>query len=291
MKIEKFVGKRILSTKESHEYIRKLIESNKPFALGRNGQAEIVFLEKLETDRLFHTHKVEKKQIYRDCFEGKKENAKLYFEMMKKAYAAVDCNCVWGNIAMEEIVLKKMSPQSVLLDVNAIHVYEFLDYSECWTKALSGKKVLVVSIFADQIERQYKYNREKIHKNKNLLPEFQLETVKSVWWFGGNRDSRFNNWFECLDYLESECLKKDFDIALISCSVFSFPLITRLKIAGKQAIQVGGALQLLFGIKGKRWNHICEGVYYNEYWVSPEDQTRIKNASRIDGVPGGPYWY
>lgn len=288
MKIEKYVGKRILSVDNSHKYIKDLIESNRPFAIGRNGQAEVVFLEKLETDRLFHTHKAQKKQSY-GCFNNKRE-LELYYDTVKKAYAMADANCVWENVAMEEIILKKMSPQSMLLDINAMHVYEFFDYADCWTKSLKGKKVLVVSIYAEQIESQYKVNRNRIHKNEKLLPEFQLETVQSVWWFGEQKDNRFNSWFECLDYLENECLKKDFEIALISCSLFSFPLAVRLKAAGKQAIQVGGALQLLFGIRGKRWNHICEGVYYNDYWVMPDEKTFIEHASELDGVQGGPYW-
>ena len=288
IKMEKYTGKNILSVNDSHTYIRKLIDSNRPFALGRNGQAEVVFLEKLETDRLFHTHKAQKKQMY-SCFNGKKE-IELYYETVKNAYAMAEGNCVWENVAMEEIVLKKMSPQSVLLNIQAMHVYDFFDYAECWTQALKGKKVLVVSIFAEQIENQYKFNRNRIHKNKNLLPEFQLETVQSVWWFKEQEDNRFNSWFECLDYLENECLKKDFEIALISCGPFSFPLAARLKAAGKQAIQIGGALQLLFGIKGKRWNHICEGVYYNDYWVMPGEKTFIEHPNEVDKVQGGPYW-
>ena len=48
-------------------------------------------------------------------------------------------------------------------------------------------------------------------------------------------------------------MKIDFDVAIIGCGAYGFPLAAKLKQAGKQAIHLAGATQLLFGIKGKRW--------------------------------------
>ena len=45
-------------------------------------------------------------------------------------------------------------------------------------------------------------------------------------------------------------MKFDFDVALIGCGAYGFPLAAKLKTAGKQAIHLGGVLQALFGIKG-----------------------------------------
>jgi hypothetical protein len=54
----------------------------------------------------------------------------------------------------------------------------------------------------------------------------------------------------------SEISKLDFDIALIGCGGYGVPLAgfiyNKLK---KQAIQIGGGLQLLFGVMGKRWEN------------------------------------
>lgn len=45
----------------------------------------------------------------------------------------------------------------------------------------------------------------------------------------------------------------DYDIVLLGCGAYGFPLAAYAKRRGKQAIHMGGSLQLLFGIKGKRW--------------------------------------
>lgn len=57
---------------------------------------------------------------------------------------------------------------------------------------------------------------------------------------------------------------------------------------GKKAIHLGGPLQLLFGIKGGRWDNGDIGkVFYNEYWTRPlleETPEKFKN------IEGGCYW-
>ena len=51
-------------------------------------------------------------------------------------------------------------------------------------------------------------------------------------------------------------MEEIFDVAIIGCGAYGMPLAAMLKQAGKQAIHLGGATQLLFGIKGKRWEEI-----------------------------------
>ena len=42
---------------------------------------------------------------------------------------------------------------------------------------------------------------------------------------------------------------KNFDIALIGCGAYGFPLAAFVKGIGKKAVHIGGPLQLFFGIK------------------------------------------
>ena len=44
-----------------------------------------------------------------------------------------------------------------------------------------------------------------------------------------------------------------FDIAIIGCGAYGLPLAAKLKKEGRQAIHLAGVTQLMFGIKGKRW--------------------------------------
>ena len=85
-----------------------------------------------------------------------------------------------------------------------------------------------------------------------------------------------------------EALNIDFDIALIGCGAYGLPLAVQLKRAGKQAIHIGGALQLLFGIKGTRWENKPEAsILFNEYWIRADLSERPR---RLDQVEGGCYW-
>jgi hypothetical protein len=57
---------------------------------------------------------------------------------------------------------------------------------------------------------------------------------------------------------------------------------------GKQAIHIGGGLQILFGIKGKRWDvHPEISAMYNDYWARPMDNEKTINFQSIEG---GTYW-
>lgn len=49
--------------------------------------------------------------------------------------------------------------------------------------------------------------------------------------------------------MKDEIDKRDYDIALIGCGAYGFPLAAHIKRSGKKAVHLGGALQLLFGIK------------------------------------------
>ena len=46
-------------------------------------------------------------------------------------------------------------------------------------------------------------------------------------------------------------------------------------------------LQLLFGIKGKRWDDANGKLLYNEHWVRPLSSDRPPGAGEVEG---GAYW-
>lgn len=46
---------------------------------------------------------------------------------------------------------------------------------------------------------------------------------------------------------------------------------------GKKAIHMGGATQMLFGIKGKRWEDEY-GEFMNEHWIRPSKEETPINA-------------
>jgi len=185
----------------------------------------------------------------------------------------------------------------IYLEVCLSHTYKFkaiyLDpfwSKNPWTMALEGKKVLVVHPFARTIESQYK--KRELLFNDNLLPSFQLQTIQAVQSIAGNQ-TQFVDWFEALEFMKSEIDKRDYDICLIGCGAYGFPLAAHVKRSGKKAIHMGGSLQLLFGIKGKRWENPSYNSIYNyaqlinEHWVYPSDEEKPENATLVEGAC---YW-
>lgn len=79
-------------------------------------------------------------------------------------------------------------------------------------------------------------------------------------------------------------------MALLACGSYAVPLASKLKNAGKQAIIPGGMMQLMFGIKGARWEASRPDIVamYNDAWVRAGEGYRVKNADRM--VDGAAYW-
>ena len=209
-----------------------------------------------------------------------------WVNLTKEDCRDVDIMAYFEDHPMEEYLIRSYCQNSRLIRLEQI---ETILYDVPWTMALEGKKVLVISPFVDTIREQYP-KIDKIYEGRKMLPSFELKTLKSVWFSGDREDDDFDTWFDALQYLYDEAMKIDFDIALLSCSTFGFDLACMFKRAGKQAIQYGGALQVLFGIKGARWdNYPPYSKYYNEYWVrAPKTEAPSKRfANKLDN---GCYW-
>ena len=165
-----------------------------------------------------------------------------------------------------------------------------------WSRILEGKKVLVIHPFASLIEQQYKEKRELLFDDKQVLPKFDLKTIKAVQSLGG--DCEYSDWFEALNSMKKQMDATDYDIVLLGCGAYGFPLAAHAKRMGKQSVHLGGALQLLFGIRGKRWDNpefgkksLCAtggyGLLFNPHWVYPSANEMPKTANLVEG---GCYW-
>jgi hypothetical protein len=156
-----------------------------------------------------------------------------------------------------------------------------------WSMALEGQTVLLVHPFEATIRHQYA-NRHLLFDDPRVLPEFTLKTYKTIQSLAGN-DTGFNTWFDALDHMCSDISKIDFDIALIGAGAYGMSIAAYVKRMGKKAVHMGGITQLLFGIKGGRWDlspkysqHL-----YNEHWIRPLSEDRPNNYKTVEN---GSYW-
>lgn len=158
-----------------------------------------------------------------------------------------------------------------------------------WTEVIKGKKILVVHPFTSTIEAQYA-KRDLLFEDKRMLPDFELKTIKAVQSIAGSKVP-FNDWFEALEFMKEKIRTTDFDICILGCGAYGLPLGAFVKRLGKKAIHLGGGTQLLFGIKGKRWevqyDHSCYRDMFNSHWVYPSQEEKPEGASKVEGAC---YW-
>ena len=77
-------------------------------------------------------------------------------------------------------------------------------------------------------------------------------------------------------------------MAIIGAGAYGLPLAAHVKRLGKKAVHLGGATQILFGIRGKRWDEMpFFQKLYNEHWVRPLPSEVPKDYQRVEG---GCYW-
>jgi len=156
-----------------------------------------------------------------------------------------------------------------------------------WTSALKGKKVLVVHPFDVTITRQFQ-RKEQVFPN-GLLPDFELQTIRAIQTIAGE-STHFKDWFAVYDYLKEQIDSKDYDICLLGCGSYGLPLAAHVKRMGKKSIHMGGSLQLIFGIRGKRWENpnynerFNIAAHMNENWVRASEEEKPQQAQQLEGA-------
>jgi len=190
---------------------------------------------------------------------------------------------VLGSWLTDEIRLENFFPNAKIVPLTDLEPYYHVDP---WSEVLEGKRVLVIHPYEESIKQQYVKHRV-LFDDSRILPTFELITLKAVQSIAANKTA-FANWFDALAWMCRKVSLLDFDIAIIGAGAYGLPLASFVKNLGKKAVHLGGATQLLFGIKGKRWDELpFFKQLYNTNWVRPLS-TETPDNFRI--VESGCYW-
>jgi hypothetical protein len=278
-----------LSLKNSNDYIIKLIQNNDSFLVARPGLPVNFVYNYIVTNQIQpNTPQI----LFNSGIYGSTyQDYKIWFDKYINAIAKSDAICIWNNIMIQEqnLFVNKWNLTPVTSKI-VEPFYCILDNITPWTHYLLGKKVLIISPFIDSFKKQLA-NNFKIFKDKEIFLEKQeFVFYKSFNTSVGNHIHK--NWIETFDIMCKEIEKLDFDIALLGCGCYGHPLCDYIKHQlNKSSIYVGGGLQLLFGVMGKRWEStdlwkqiIKEN---NCQFIRPSGDEIPKNSNRVEG---GCYW-
>lgn len=270
---------------EGNELISTILDSQKQFSVARIGIGEFriiyhSYIMGVDLEQYINLAKYNG-GVYGDSY---KDFISEYVESIKKS----SIHCYWkmddSNInKVQNEIFEKLSPETTKIPHRSIEPYFF---DNPWTLKLEGKRVLVISPFINTINYQYK-RKNKIWDKRQILPDFDLQTYKSVQSLGNV--GPHSSWSESLKTMKEEISKLEFDVALLSCGTYGLPLSTFIsEDLKKGSIYIGGALQILFGIRGRRWDdHPDFQEFYNSSWKRPFDDEKPTNYNQIEG---GCYW-
>jgi hypothetical protein len=277
---------------EGATVIRSKIATGRPCLIARFGSIElgaVSFYTRWRKDRILpvpYLPQVRKTiEVNSGVFPTDDASIDRFCEAYLSALSAVDVLGVWFN-RNEEAIVGKYCPEASIVQLEALNA---VIRANPWTQELAGKRVLVVHPFARTIEAQYRANREKLFEDPRVLPQFELQTVRAVQSHAG-AECGFPSWFDALDHMKAQVAECEFDIAIVGAGAYGLPLSAAIKEMGRQAVHMGGATQLLFGIMGRRWEVEAADVVaplFNDHWVRPSAEETPAGAAEVEG---GCYW-
>ncbi|MBD5464204.1 MAG: hypothetical protein HDR24_14320 [Lachnospiraceae bacterium] len=277
----------VMGKKKTNCWIADKIREGTPFMAGRFGNTELSVMTSVLKRRMFGDEP-EIQERFEEWFHNLGELsgffpedpvlAEKFTDLMLDSCKDVDILAMY-HCYMDDYVITEYMPKTRVSFLNNIEPWRC---RKPWTAALKGKKVLVIHPFEESIKEQYR-KHDLLFPGTEVLPDFELKTLKAVQTIAGEKDERFATWFDALDYMYQEALKIDFDVAILGCGAYGFPLAVKLKNAGKQAVHMGGVTQILFGIKGRRWiDNPRSGIKFNEAWIYPKESETPKNCKVVE---------
>lgn len=192
----------------------------------------------------------------------------------------------------EQNALLEWKCKAIQVPLRSLEPY-YVPLEERWTNLLKGGSVSVISSFTETMKSQ-------ISKLDTIWPSGMLPSDIRWNWVqtghppcvarGSNEwPSHIENSLEAVDWIVSEVVRQGSRFALIGCGGIGMPIAVKLKERGVICIVLGGAIQVLFGIKGNRWkHHSIISKFWNSSWVSPLEEETPGNSKAVEG---GCYWY
>ena len=280
----KYRGVDILPAAAGNDLTRDLLESGQPFLFGRCGATEMrTVADYLHNGGKNFTDRTRADiQNLSGVFPTDDAALEKFCKLYTKTAQSAELLALW-NVGAEREVIRGCDATR-FTELRALEPYY---HTRPWSAALAGKRVLVVHPFRKTILAQYD-RREQLFPGKDILPEFaSLTVIQAVQGLGGQKTG-YDSWFDALAAMERPMDAADYDVAIIGAGAYGLPLAAHARDTGHAAIQMSGATQLLFGIKGKRWDdHPIISKLYNAAWVRPDETEGITNKEKVEG---GSYW-
>lgn len=280
------------------QQLRRLIRSGEPFFVGRNGTIELqtlqFFLSRRSSGESYPSFIRQYIENNAGVFPSTDESldawCKEYYESLEHL-SMVAAGWYAPTKLFEDRLLTAVAPNAARCPLRTLEPY-YVEPDLQWTRLLERKQVCVVSSFTQTIQNQLKVSGVWKGDLKHMIPySVKWSFVQTGYAPSLAQDSYgwptgIDSWKEAVDSVVSQVMATGSSIALIGCGGLGMLIGAELRRRGCSAIVMGGAIQVLFGIKGRRWQtHDVISKLWNDAWVWPSE---VPGGAQT--VEGGCYW-
>jgi hypothetical protein len=280
--------------------IEASLKSGSGCLIGRFGTIECNVSWANETMGLESLHERQKDQLEKNAgiFPFTQEAVKEWCSDYKEAFKTADVLALgWYApiVEQEKELMKRWGWHGEKVVLRALEPY-YVPPELRWTRLLEGKDVCVVNSFTESMKGQVLKGESRVWPGagSSIWPSGvhwhfvhtgyapSLALGKAGW------NCEPQDWREAVDWAVAEVLKTGARMVLLGCGGLAMCMARRLKEKGKVCLVLGGATQVLFGIKGRRWEtHPVISKFWNEDWVWPMEEETPAGCQMVEG---GCYW-
>lgn len=273
-------------------YIKQVIASDAPFFIGRIAGCELkVAYNHLNGDFLELADDIVELENNAGIKITNKDSLDTYVQSLLQSYTRCTVIAEWeqtgkvfAHTGIGQQLITERTQKIPKIDARALEPYYFKD---SWMPALKGKKLLIVHPFVKTFKKQIG-NLNNVFPGLNWFDKCEFQFIQPPITLAGNHDGK--DWQEHYElFLQQLKETADFDIALVAAGGYGMLIADYIyKEMGKSVIYVGGALQLFFGVIGKRWfenKDILKLV--NDDWIRPDKDDKPSNFTKVEK---GCYW-
>ena len=197
----------ILNETAVNTLIGEYFKKNKPFLVSKSANiaCEIASSVILKQQPIAHHLKIQA-LVNMGVFPNTEENLQKFAYDYVDSITNVDIMGVWA-VPDYDWLVNTYCPQAHYTRLWGMEPYHF---HNPWSANLEGKTVLVIHPFEKSIQNNYS-NRENLFQNPNVLPKFELKTIKAE----QNLSNTNSNYFESIQKMEDSIASVDFDVAIV----------------------------------------------------------------------------
>ena len=279
---------------------------NTPALIGRFGTVELecVLYSEAFPGKPLHPSMLEMIESNAGVFPTSEESINIWLAATRKSVESADILAVgwYSQMTKSEIIsqqerklLIKWGWYSAEKAVALRDLEPYYSQDMRWTSLLEGLDVCVVGSFAESAKLQVAKGEDRIWPGAG--GSLWAAKVRWHWVQTGyapvlaqgraNWEESPESWEEAVDWVVSEVMKTNARVVLIGCGGLGMIIGSRLKAAGKICVVMGGAIQVLFGIKGGRWANQDISKFWNDEWTWPSADETPRGALTVEK---GCYW-